>query len=180
LKAVIYHILKSPSAKANLVKELRAASLSFPPSYQSLMGLPYLDACIKEGLRIHPVLGHIAERVVPASGLTLSDGTVLPPGTIVGINPWVLHFKEEIFGPNTGEFIPERWLRGEYENEDAYVARIKRMKDADMSFGNGNRTCLGRPLALIEIYKTIAFTFGKYEVSQGASRTQVGLMVGIY
>ena len=164
MKATIYHILKSPSAKANLVKELRDASLSFPSSYQSLVGLPYLDACLKEGLRIHPALGHIVERVVPASGLTLPDGTVLPPGTIVGTNPWVLHFKEEIFGPNTDQFVPERWLQGQYENEEAYAARIKRMKDADMSFGNGNRTCLGRPLALIELFKTIAFIFGKYEV----------------
>jgi cytochrome P450 len=164
LKSIIYYILKSPSVKAKLVEELRAASLSFPSSYQSLVGLPYLDACIKEGLRIHPVLGHIAERVVPASGLTLPDGTVLPPGTIVGINAWVLHFKEEIFGPNTDQFIPERWLQGEHENHDAYTARIKKMKDADMSFGNGNRTCLGRPLATVQLFKTIAFAFGKYEV----------------
>lgn len=164
MKAIIYHVLKSPTAKARLVKELRAAALPFPPPYQSLVDLPYLDACIKEGLRIHPVIGHIFERVVPASGFTLPDGTVLPPGTIVGINPWVLHFKEEIFGQNPDKFIPERWLQGEDEDQDAYTARIKKMKDADMSFGVGSRACLGRPLALMELSKTIAVTFGKYEV----------------
>jgi cytochrome P450 len=173
LKSIIYYILKSPSVKAKLVEELRSASLSFPSSYQSLVDLPYLDACIKEGLRIHPVLGHIAERVVPASGLTLPDGTVLPPGTIVGINAWVLHFKEEIFGPNTDQFIPERWLQGEHEDQDAYMARIKKMKDADMSFGNGNRTCLGRPLATIQLFKTIAFAFGKYEVRRQTCSTPI-------
>lgn len=78
-KATFYHLLKSPSAKAKLINELRSAQLPSPAPYHALAELPYLDACIKEGLRIHPVIGHILERVVPATGLTLGDGTVLPP-----------------------------------------------------------------------------------------------------
>lgn len=148
-----------------MVSELRAARLPFPAPYTTIEHLPYLDACIKEGLRMHPVVGHIFERIVPASGLTLPDGSVLPPGTIVGVNPWVIHYQERIFGAKPYEFRPERWLQGKEEGSEAFEARMKGMRDADMAFGGGNRICLGRPLALVELYKVVATVFGRYDVS---------------
>ncbi|CAE7177054.1 hypothetical protein PTNB73_03114 [Pyrenophora teres f. teres] len=164
IKAIFYHILKSPAAKARLVQELFAARLSYPAPYKAIEQLPYLDACIKEGLRMHPVVGHILERVVPTTGLTLSNGTTLPPGTIVGVNPWVIHYKESIFGAQPHMFRPERWMRDEKEEQAVYDARIKNMKEADMVFGGGNRICIGKPLALVEVYKVVATLFAKYEI----------------
>lgn len=164
IKAIFYHILKSPASKARLVEELRSACLSYPTPYSSIEKLTYLDACIKEGLRMHPVVGQLFERVVPSTGLTLSNGTTLPPGTIVGVNPWVIHYKEDIYGEKPHEFRPERWMCGENEDEATYDARIRKMKDADMSFGGGNRVCVGKPLALVEVYKVVATVFGKYQV----------------
>lgn len=166
IKSIFYHILKTPAAKAKLVAELRAARLPLPAPYNTIEKLPYLDACIKEGLRMHPVVGHILERVVPATGLTLSDGSILPPGTIVGVNPWVMHYKESIFGAKPDEFRPERWLQGGSETPAVFDARIKKMKEADLSFGGGNRLCLGRPLGLVEMYKVVATLFTKYNVSR--------------
>lgn len=165
IKGIFYHLLKSPAAKAKLVAELRAANLTFPAPYTTIEKLPYLDACIKEGLRMHPVVGHIFERIVPASGLTLPSGDVLPPGTIVGVNPWVIHYKESIFGAKPYEFLPERWLQSKDESKDVYEARMKKFREADMVFGGGNRICLGKPLALVEVYKVVATVFGKYKVS---------------
>ncbi|EOA80752.1 uncharacterized protein SETTUDRAFT_100442 [Exserohilum turcica Et28A] len=164
IKAIFYHILKSPASKARLVEELRSACLSYPTPYSSIEKLTYLDACIKEGLRMHPVVGQLFERVVPSTGLTLSNGTTLPPGTIVGVNPWVIHYKEDIYGEKPHEFRPERWMCGENEDEATYDARIRKMKDADMSFGGGNRVCVGKPLALVEVYKVVATVFGKYQI----------------
>jgi cytochrome P450 len=80
------------------------------------------------------------------------------------MNPWVVHFREEVFGARPREFIPERWLQMKGEADEEYAGRMKAMKDADLSFGNGNRVCLGRPLALIELAKVTATLFGKYEV----------------
>ncbi|KAF9690597.1 hypothetical protein EKO04_011491 [Ascochyta lentis] len=163
-KAIFYHLLKSPAAKSKLVHELRSANLPSPAPYHSLSKLPYLDACIKEGLRIHPVVGHILERVVPATGLPLPNGTVLPPGTIVGTNPWIMHTNKAIFGDDADTYRPERWEQSASESSAAYGARLKRMQEADMSFGGGNRVCLGRPLALVELYKVVSFVFGTYEI----------------
>jgi len=113
---------------------------------------------------MHPVVGHILERVVPTSGLTLPNGTTLPPGTVVGVNPWVVHYKESIFGAQPHTFRPERWMRNEKEEQAAYEARIKNMKDADMVFGGGNRICIGKALALVEVYKVVATLFAKFKV----------------
>lgn len=114
---------------------------------------------------MHPVVGHIVECVVPSTGLTLADGTVLPPGTIVGVNPWVVHYKESVFGEKTDKFRPERWLQGKSESTEAYEARLKMMKEADLSFGGGNRICIGRRLALVEVYKVVVSVFGQHDVS---------------
>jgi cytochrome P450 len=72
-KATFYHLLKSPAAKSRLVQELRDANLANPAPYHALEKLPYLDACIKEGLRIHPVVGH--SRLAPSWAQTRGSCT---------------------------------------------------------------------------------------------------------
>lgn len=79
------------------------------------------DAVLYEALRIHANTGVMLERVVPAPGFTI-DGYWLPEGTIVGVNAWVMHCNEEIFGVDVAEYKPERWLG---LSEDA-VSEMKR------------------------------------------------------
>jgi cytochrome P450 len=62
-------------------------------------------------LRIHGNLGLINERVTPPEGARI-DGYHIPGGTIVGVNPWVIHRNTEIFGEDVETFRPERWLKG--------------------------------------------------------------------
>jgi cytochrome P450 len=76
-----------------------------------------------------------------------------------------MHTDPRIFGPDAEQYRPERWLQGDGETSEAYAARLKSMKDVDMSFGGGNRVCLGRPLALVELYKVVSFVFRNYDVS---------------
>lgn len=164
-KAIVYHVLKNPSVLAKLQAELDAANLPFPASYEVTQHLPYLQAVIKEGLRIHPPVGQVLERIVPSSGLTLSDGRVIPAGTIVGMNGWVMTRNKEVYGEDVEAFRPERWLRGDFESEHSAEARLQRMKDVDFSFGGGNRVCIGRHLATAELFKVTATLFGRYSVS---------------
>ncbi|CAI7650807.1 unnamed protein product [Penicillium viridicatum] len=74
LRAILYYTLKNPQASAKLQQELITAleenRLSLPVSWkQSEEQLRYLDAVIKEALRLHPAVGLMLERVVPAKGL---------------------------------------------------------------------------------------------------------------
>jgi cytochrome P450 len=123
-----------------------------------------LNAVIKEGMRMHPVISGILERIVPESGLRLSDGRVIAPGTKVGINPWVMTRSKEVYGEDAEDYRPERWLKADNESEDAYQARLKVMKDTDFTFGAGRRVCVGSNMATVEIHKITSTLFSRYEV----------------
>lgn len=71
--------------------------------------MPYFQACMREALRMHPAVGQLLERIVPAEGATVS-GHFLPGGTIVGMNPWVAARDNSVYGMDACEFRPERWL----------------------------------------------------------------------
>lgn len=66
---------------------------------------------MKEAMRCHPGVSYPLERVVPAAGVDLC-GVHLDAGTVVGINPAVIHLDKEIFGDDAAEFRPERWTYG--------------------------------------------------------------------
>lgn len=167
LRAVTYYVLKNPPVLKKLQQELDAARLTLPVTYSAAQVLPYLEAVIKESSRMHPGVGLILERIVPSGGLTLTDGTVIPPGTIVGMNPWIIHQNKQIFGQDAASFRPERWLRNEAEGEteEEYQVRFTAMKQSDLSFGAGNRVCLGKNVSIMESYKAIATLFLTYDVS---------------
>lgn len=120
---------------------------------------------------MHPPVGNILERVVPTPGLVLRDGREIAPGTIVGMNQWVISRNKEIYGEDADVFRPERWLRGNDETLVAYEARLKMMKDGDLGFGGGNRICTGRHMASLEMFKVTATLFSRYDVSD--DNTQV-------
>lgn len=148
-----------------LQQELDAANFATPVSYKNAHSLSYMDAVIKEAIRMHPGVGLILERIVPEGGLVLSDGRVIAPGTIVGMNAWVVHPDKTVFGPDAESYVPERWLRQEDESEIEVESRRVRMREADLTFGSGSRICIGKNLGFLEIYKLVAAIFTVYDVS---------------
>ncbi|KAI1060322.1 hypothetical protein LB506_011241 [Fusarium annulatum] len=113
LSNILYNLCKHPATMHKLRQELGDARpsghISNPITFREAQGLPYLQAVIKEGLRLHPAVGFTMPRVVPKGGKRLA-GRFFPEGTIVGINPWVAHRNTDIFGQDADEFRPERWL----------------------------------------------------------------------
>lgn len=163
--AAVYYILKHPSIYKCLREELTAANLSTPAQWKQIRDLPYLDAVMRESMRLNPGVGLLVERVVPKEGFTLPDGRFVQGGTIVGMNPWVINRQTAIFGPEPDSFIPERWLPAEGESDEAFNARLSKMKSTDFTFGAGPRICLGRNISLLESYKFIATVFNVFDVS---------------
>ncbi|OHE95127.1 hypothetical protein CORC01_09514 [Colletotrichum orchidophilum] len=166
LRSILYFLLKSPHCMAALQKELsearRKGSLSLPVRWRESKQLPYLDAVVKEAFRLHPAVGLLLERVVPEEGLQLPDGPLLPPGTVVGVNPWVIH-RHPLFGENLESFTPERWLQRSDESDENFKIRKSLMHSASLTFGAGPRTCIGKNISLLEIYKTIPTLLLNYE-----------------
>lgn len=101
------------------------------------MKLPYLVACCKEGMRMHPSVGLSLPRHVPAGGKVIA-GRFFAEGSRVGINAAVLHFDESVFGPDAAVFNPDRWLTDSAAEMDRHM----------LHFGGGARTCIGKNVCL--------------------------------
>lgn len=97
------------------------------------------------------------------STATLPDGYILPAGTNVSMNPWVIN-RHPLFGDAVDDFIPERWLQQPREAEAEYQKRIGQMKRADLVFGGGVRACTGRYVSFLEMYKLIPTLLMEYEI----------------
>jgi cytochrome P450 len=164
--AAVYFTIRHPDKLVMLQRELDGAKIGETsiPQWSDLQKLQYLDAIIKEAMRLYPSVGLHLQRVVPAEGLTLPDGRHIPSGTIVGMSPPVVNRDREVFGDDAEEFRPERWLRREGESIEDYETRANRMRIANLTFGYGKRMCLGRFVALVEIYKVIATIFARYDL----------------
>jgi cytochrome P450 len=164
LRSILYYVLSSKDIHARLMAELVDLNITLPVSWKAAQQLPYLDAVVREALRIHPPVGLGLERVVPASGLCLSDGTFFEPGTLVSMNAWVLHRSEAVFGDDTDLFQPERWLQRADETFDDFQQRLHRMQQSEFTFGFGPRTCIGKNLSLLEIYKVVPTLFLSFDM----------------
>jgi cytochrome P450 len=101
-------------------------------------------------MRLHAAVGLPLWRVVPDGGTEIA-GKYFPAGTVIGLNPWVAHYNEDIFGPDAKEFRPERWLEAEKEGGE----RLKALNGYYLPFGLGSRTCLGRHISELEMSKLI-------------------------
>ncbi|ETI27659.1 hypothetical protein G647_00108 [Cladophialophora carrionii CBS 160.54] len=146
LAGILHQLMKSPATVQKLRQELDQAieerGSSDMLSFQEAQKLPYLQAVIKEGLRLHPATGLPMVRVVPKGGATIA-GRYFPEKTEVGVNTWVAHANQNMFGADAEEFRPERWL------EDA--ERAAEMNRNILTFGAGSRTCIGKNISLLEI-----------------------------
>lgn len=112
----MFHLLTNPTTLARLQEELSSAKLTMPyPKFSEVRDLPYLEACIQEGIRMHPPFALALERVVPKGGINIL-GHYLPEGTKVGGSPYAVNRHIGTFGDDAESWRPERWLKlGEHD-----------------------------------------------------------------
>jgi cytochrome P450 len=122
--------------KANKVSEIRS--------------LRYLDAVVKEVLRLCPSAGFTRRPVND----TLINGHTIPAGTEMVIFPWLLHQHPDM-GEDAGLFEPDRWM-------DKDSAKAKLAKHMYMPFSLGPRNCVGMQLALTEIKTALILILQRY------------------
>lgn len=81
LRAVLYYLTTSPRCYSKLLEEIdeaaRSGHLAKKSTLAEAQNLPYLQACIKEAMRLHPSLGTQHTRYVPKGGVNIA-GTYLP------------------------------------------------------------------------------------------------------
>ncbi|THW34272.1 cytochrome protein [Aureobasidium pullulans] len=155
LSSIIYFLINSPTALQKLraeIEEKLPTARTRNQTYQEVQKLPYLQACIKEALRMHPATGLPLSRIVPDGGTTVA-GMYLPQGSVVGVNTWIAHRNQTVFGPDADTFRPERWL----QDDKVQLSRMEAyyLPSSCLQFGTGSRTCIGKNISLMEITKLI-------------------------
>ncbi|KAJ6125871.1 hypothetical protein N7471_010364 [Penicillium samsonianum] len=147
LSSILYHLLHAPACMQRLCEEINSSGINGNPTFKETQAMPYLQAVIKESLRVHPATGFPMFRVVPQGGEVLA-GQFFPEGTNVGVNSWVSHYDKNIYGLDAATFRPERWL-------EVDEPQSKLMEQNFMPFGIGSRTCIGKNISLLEMSKLI-------------------------
>lgn len=120
----VERLLREPEVLKRLIASLEADESS------------YLDAVIKETLRIRPVVAQIG-RVIASDSVI--DGWSVPAGTLVIVPITVLHADPDAF-PDPDAFRPARFLGDGNAGEYAWLP-----------FGGGVKRCPGASLALLEM-----------------------------
>ena len=146
--ALLTYIMSDDSVYTKMMTEIDEASrtghMSPIAQYDEVLEhCPYYMACVKEAMRLCPAAPNMFPRKVGKGGIIL-EGKFVPEGMELTCNPWLVHRDEKVFGKDADEFHPERWLDEE---------RAKLFNKYSMTFGYGARACLGKDLAMMELYK---------------------------
>ena len=167
LDEIVRFLTANPEAQRRIAHEIKNAARedSFPASLDLARKSPYLDGVINEGYRIHSVANISLEREVSSSGMELPNGVYIPPGTLVGINAAAMNRREDVFGERPELFDPVRWLQLPKESQQEFVERRLRMDRATLTFGQGSRSCVGKNIVQLEVFKVIATVFSQFTVS---------------
>ncbi len=136
-------LLSLPEVEERLRAELDFMAGRKPIEVAHLSRLEYLDAFVKETLRVRPIMPGSGARVVKRPFEI--GGFVIPAGTTLVNAAYLLHRRADLY-PDPTAFKPERFLG-------------KRVIDPYewTPFGGGMRRCLGMAFALFEM-KTVITT----------------------
>jgi len=188
---VFYHLLAHPSVLKRLQAEVDGAFQRDEEikDQMKLAGMPYLNACINEALRLFPPVPSWIERTpAKGSGGVIISGRFIPEGTTLNIPPYTLQRNPQYFFPMPDQFWPERWLLSSNsestdidteeddnsEKDDKYEtvkehrndtpSSIIHNTDAFIPFSHGPANCIGKRLAYREMRLVIATVLQKYEI----------------
>jgi len=165
LAGTLWELAKHPSAQTKLQSEVDTVfkeDSTSPPSYKDGMQLKYLDAVVREGLRLHSP-GAVGRTLV--ENITIHDAKgrpfTVPAGTGIYSFACIGHHYEEYF-PNALEFRPERFMGSSAEdaNKNWYP------------FSYGPRNCVGQPLAMAELKIILLHIMRRYTLRVNAEAVE--------
>ncbi|KAK7056277.1 hypothetical protein VNI00_002830 [Paramarasmius palmivorus] len=168
---------KHVDAQTKLRREIAQARLDNDGkdlTYDQLVSMPYLDAICRETLRLYAPVHRVIrtstrDTVLPlGSPVTGTDGTLIseipiPKGTDVYISLIGSNRSSEIWGPDAGEWKPERWLTS--LPTTVTDARIPGVYSNLMTFNAGNRSCIGFKFSQLEMKIVLAFLIESFQFS---------------
>ncbi|KAI8274445.1 hypothetical protein K4K60_009683 [Colletotrichum sp. SAR11_57] len=168
IRATILHVITNPRVLNRLLAEIDAAA---PHTAQPVIAdaearaLPYLQAVIKEGLRIFQPAASFAAKEAPPEG-DVWKGTFIPGGTRIGWSVWAVLRREETWGKDSAEFRPERWIMEADGGSCTSAEKLREMEGVwELVFSYGRHQCLGKPVAVMELNKVFFELFRRFDFS---------------
>ncbi|XP_028324143.1 steroid 17-alpha-hydroxylase/17,20 lyase [Gouania willdenowi] len=156
LKWAIIYLIHNPQVQRRIQEELDSKIGGHrTPQLSDRGSLPYLEATIREVLRIRPV----APLLIPHVALTdtrVGDFFVRK-GTRVVINLWSLHHDEKEW------MNPECFEPGRFLNSEGTSLNIP--SSSYLPFGAGVRVCLGEALAKMELFLFLSWILQRFTLS---------------
>ncbi|KAF9066292.1 cytochrome P450, partial [Rhodocollybia butyracea] len=166
---ILLQLAQNPAIQRKLRQEVQTLSSL---DYNSIVTLKYLNAVVKEGLRMYsvpPPAERIAlqddiiplNKAIRAGGGEIISSFSVKAGQVLRI-PWaVLNSNKQVWGDNASEFIPERWI------EPGGLPPIDELPRGPWgetsSFSDGPRSCIGYRLAVLELKIIIAVLVRSFE-----------------
>ncbi|KAJ7062770.1 cytochrome P450 [Mycena amicta] len=185
----LIQLCRHPEKQAKLRDELHKFGPQDPNWDQLGSSLPYLDAVVLEILRLHPALPDTTRRaqvddVIPLgepittkSGGVVVNQIVVPKDSVVTVSIRCMNRSTALWGPDAGEFNPERWLT---LDEDSFRAKEIQGHRHLLTFSDGPRTCLGKQFALAEFKAVLLVLIKNYtfELPDGPE-TKITTVLGL-
>lgn len=148
LSFAFLELLTHPEAYHKAQKEVDDVIGKSPVSLKHMSKLPYISAVLRETLR--------RNATIPLFGIEPKENTLLggkypvkKGDTILALLAKV-HTDPKVYGDNTNEFYPEGMSDAEFRK------REKEFPNSWKPFGNGMRSCIGRPFAWQEALLVMA------------------------
>ncbi len=121
----------------------------------------YVDAVVKETLRVRPVIVDVARKLTRETEVA---SWRLPAGTLVLPAIAVLHMRPDLY-ESPREFRPERWLEGESPESYAWIP-----------FGGGVRRCIGASFAQVEMRTVLREVLRRVRLRAPTQRPERGVI----
>ncbi|XP_058127632.1 cytochrome P450 4c3-like [Anopheles ziemanni] len=122
------------------------------PTMRELAEMRYLEACVKEALRLYPSIPVIGRRLTEDVQL---DEYLLPAGTNAVIVVYQLHRDPAIF-PNPDKFNPDHFLPS--------AGAATRHPFAYIPFSAGPRNCIGQKFGALEVKAVLVAVLRQFRV----------------
>lgn len=153
---VVDILCRHPDRLRKLQEELDAAFPSpLPPDFvapfSQCRDLQFTQGVLYETLRLRTTVSVGLPRVVVKGGATVCC-QLFKEGTVLSVPTYTIHRDERIWGPDALEFKPERWIGDARFPLERYF----------LGFSYGPRTCIGRNVAFMELKKTAATLFRRF------------------
>ncbi|XP_059470470.1 uncharacterized protein LOC132193665 [Neocloeon triangulifer] len=135
-----HELAENPEVQEQLRDEIDAALSEGPLSYESVIGMKYLDMVVSESLRKYPpAVG--TDRTCIKNYKVPGTDSIIEAGTTLSVPIYPLHRDPEYF-PDPEKFDPERFSEENKANIKPYTY---------LPFGVGPHNCIGMRFALLEV-----------------------------